>query len=405
MDESLVLVQLAALLVRLLVGQFSHSGQGRPPMYGDYEAQRHWMEVTRALPVGDWYRHCADNDLLYWGLDYPPLTAYVSWLLGAAAEVAVPQLVALHSSRGYEGLDGKLFMRATVLLSDLLVLFPSVALLAALLEQRGNLTLTLTPSRGASDRKRKAKRKSNDEDDAIVGPLITAASFRLLSVLLMPSLLLIDHGHFQYNGVSLGLALLGSMCILTDRDCYGSALFCLSLNFKQMSLYYSPVFFVVLVRKICSSAARGAGFALRHFAKVAATVVVVFALLWAPFCIFPHSTCADSLMSVLSRQFPFSRGIFEDKVANLWYASSVIVDLRDYFSSTELAACSLAMTLLLLLPMLVNVLREKQVTAKRMVLALVSSSLAFFLASFQVNILDSTTISSAHHDETAITPP
>jgi ALG6, ALG8 glycosyltransferase family len=30
------------------------AGMGRPPMYGDYEAQRHWMEVTVNLPIGDW---------------------------------------------------------------------------------------------------------------------------------------------------------------------------------------------------------------------------------------------------------------------------------------------------------------------------------------------------------------
>ena len=37
------------------------------------------MEITTSLPVGDWYRETADNDLMYWGLDYPPLTAYVSY--------------------------------------------------------------------------------------------------------------------------------------------------------------------------------------------------------------------------------------------------------------------------------------------------------------------------------------
>ena len=39
-------------------------------MFGDYEAQRHWMELTVHLPVRKWYTH----DLQYWGLDYPPLT-------------------------------------------------------------------------------------------------------------------------------------------------------------------------------------------------------------------------------------------------------------------------------------------------------------------------------------------
>lgn len=49
-----------------------------PPLFGDYEAQRHWMELTIHLPVKQWYTY----DLQYWGLDYPPLTAYVSWICG-----------------------------------------------------------------------------------------------------------------------------------------------------------------------------------------------------------------------------------------------------------------------------------------------------------------------------------
>ena len=53
-------------------------GINNPPMYGDYEAQRHWMEITYHLPLREWYSY----DLQYWGLDYPPLTAYVSWICG-----------------------------------------------------------------------------------------------------------------------------------------------------------------------------------------------------------------------------------------------------------------------------------------------------------------------------------
>lgn len=29
-------------------------GAGKPPMFGDFEAQRHWQEVTYNLPVQDW---------------------------------------------------------------------------------------------------------------------------------------------------------------------------------------------------------------------------------------------------------------------------------------------------------------------------------------------------------------
>jgi len=31
-----------------------HLGQGKPPMFGDYEAQRHWMEITYNLPLSHW---------------------------------------------------------------------------------------------------------------------------------------------------------------------------------------------------------------------------------------------------------------------------------------------------------------------------------------------------------------
>ena len=32
------------------VGLHGHSGEGKPPMYGDFEAQRHWMEITVRRP-------------------------------------------------------------------------------------------------------------------------------------------------------------------------------------------------------------------------------------------------------------------------------------------------------------------------------------------------------------------
>ncbi|CAM9532682.1 unnamed protein product, partial [Ascophyllum nodosum] len=44
------------LLLRYMVSLWPYSGQAQQPMYGDYEAQRHWMEVTTALPLHQWYR-------------------------------------------------------------------------------------------------------------------------------------------------------------------------------------------------------------------------------------------------------------------------------------------------------------------------------------------------------------
>eukprot|EP00049_Salpingoeca_infusionum_P000600 m.41156 g.41156 ORF g.41156 m.41156 type:complete len:108 (-) comp10522_c0_seq1:1640-1963(-) len=37
-----------ALALRMLTALGPHSGSNKPPMYGDFEAQRHWMEVRQA---------------------------------------------------------------------------------------------------------------------------------------------------------------------------------------------------------------------------------------------------------------------------------------------------------------------------------------------------------------------
>lgn len=34
---------------------FDFKGAGNSPMYGDFEAQRHWMEITYHLPPQQWY--------------------------------------------------------------------------------------------------------------------------------------------------------------------------------------------------------------------------------------------------------------------------------------------------------------------------------------------------------------
>lgn len=65
-------------LIKPLAGTDHLAGKGYGPMHGDFEAQRHWLELTQHVPLSKWYFY----DLQYWGLDYPPLTAAHSWLCG-----------------------------------------------------------------------------------------------------------------------------------------------------------------------------------------------------------------------------------------------------------------------------------------------------------------------------------
>ena len=95
-----------AILVRVAVSIHPYSGAGKPPKYGDFEAQRHWMEITLNLPASEWYRNSTTNDLSYWGLDYPPLTAYQSYFHALILRNFHPDSVALYTSHGHESYLG-----------------------------------------------------------------------------------------------------------------------------------------------------------------------------------------------------------------------------------------------------------------------------------------------------------
>lgn len=77
--------------------------------------------------------------------------------------------------------------------------------------------------------------------------------FTLLIVLINPTLVLIDHGHFQYNCISLGLMQLAIYFLLKSESIKlkwltcASILFCMALNYKQMELYHALPFFFYLL--------------------------------------------------------------------------------------------------------------------------------------------------------------
>jgi alpha-1,3-glucosyltransferase len=83
---------------------------------------------------------------------------------------------------------------------------------------------------------------------ALYGPRASwQRTFALACVLLNPAAVIIDHGHFQYNCISLGLAAGAAAAIVWGAHIMGSVLFCLALSHKQMALYYAPAFFAHLL--------------------------------------------------------------------------------------------------------------------------------------------------------------
>lgn len=359
-------------LLRVAIGFHPHSGQDnhhgsldKGAYGGDFEAQRHWMELTIHLPIGDWYWY----DTGYWGLDYPPLTAYVSWICGLASHYIVgPESVALEASRGIEDPTHKAFMRGTVLVLDLLVY--------------GTAVWYATYEGG--------NRKS---------------LWTILVTLCQPAILLIDHGHFQYNTVALGLSI-ASFSFMVQSEfgacVLGGFFFSLALNFKQMTLYYAPaVFFYLLGRCAANAKSRWRSFVSRIL-WLGGVVLVTFHVLWEPFVKYapsdrsPIPTPLERLAHVLSRIFPFERGLFEGKVANLWCALNTSpVNIRSRIPAESQPLLALAGTIVLMLPSCWKVLKlgmedpssAKSVKQHRVLLlwAMTSCALSFFLASFQVH--------------------
>lgn len=341
------LVFMIAVLFRWFVSLHDYSGKSKPPMFGDYEAQRHWMEVTISLPTSHWYFNSSNNDLLYWGLDYPPLTAYHSYINGLIFNKVLPESVQLHSSRGFESKFHQLLMRYSVLIVDLLIFFPAVFwFFRQFFKIKNNNQISQTMAIGI--------------------------------MLLYPGLILIDHGHFQYNCVSLGLFVASVANIFANNTILTCILFSMALNYKQMELYHALPFFFYYIGSVYETYIKYSFFvALRKLIILVLSVVLTFLILWAPYI-----NDSKQIFQVVNRIFPLERGVFEDKVSNIWCQINVIYKLRNINNQTMATICLLT-TLISVLPSCLDLFKNP--SKIKFLLSLINCSLSFFLFSFQVH--------------------
>ncbi len=340
------------LLWKISSSFFSYSGYNKPPKFGDFEAQRHWMEITTQLHATQWYENSTQNDLFYWGLDYPPLTAYHSYFNGKLSQYLIgnSSLINLFSSRGIEYPFAKFFMRFSVLLSDVAILIPSLLMI-----------------------------------------LLQVKSIRSSDVLLLftfPLLWLIDNGHFQYNNMSIGFTLLAFYyCTFKMNAVVASIWFCFALQYKQMSLYYSLPFFCHLIRVYVLQGTTLFE-TMKRFGLLGCTVLTTFVLLWLPWIVSSvEKSSFDPLLQVVLRIFPFYRGLFEDKVGNFWCTSFTFIKWNRYLSQESIIKMSTLCTLLFSLPSNWIVLMRNTSKHRSFLFAnsLTLTSLSFFLFSFHVH--------------------
>src|SRR5690349_17873224 len=103
----------------------------------------------------------------------------------------------------------------------------------------------------------------------------------LATLLMYPGLILVDHGHFQYNCVSLGLFIWAVIAIERARLLAASALFVLALNYKQMELYHALPFFAYLLG-VCFDRTRVLKVNLSRLIAIGLVTLGTFLLCWTP---------------------------------------------------------------------------------------------------------------------------
>lgn len=237
---------------------------------------------------------------------------------------------------------------------------------------------------------------------------IWEGSIALVAILMQPGTILIDHGHFQYNTVMLGFTIAAMSSWVAARPLWGCVFFVGALGFKQMALFYAPAVFAYLLGMCVFPRIN----AVRFF-SIALVTAASFAVLYLPFLLgviydmyrgipmddFPLPPLLASLSVSLDekawyypiliqlaqsvhRIFPFARGLFEDKVANIWCAIHNFHKLNQYSSPLLQRAALAATSAAISVPCLILFLKPRK---ELLPLGLAATSWGFFLCSYQVH--------------------
>ena len=313
-------------------------------------------------------------------------SAYLAWVWGSIAKTVTPRSVALYSSRGSEAISTIVLMRVAVLVSEAVLLAVVLALCCALKAQSSHNTAVL---RGQDHVRQQPRR---------FWAAVSVAGARAASSMHV-ACALIDHGHTQHNSIALLCALIWAILAchsfqpgVGPYDLLAAGVFVVSLNFKQIALYYAlPVFAVHLLR--CSAETSWMQ-KLRRFLSTGLVVLVSQVALVLPLCTGSRSCSAEALQ-VLTRVFPTSRGIFEDKVANMWCILEPLFKVQQHLQAgsvhpSAILGASTLCTLVLCAPGLWLVFTRlnnftKTLRPSAAMLACAISGLGFFLCSVQVH--------------------
>ena len=259
----------------------------------DFEVHRNWKAITNSLPISEWYFY-SDNK---WTLDYPPLFAYMEYILGKISKLVDPNITNLEKYN-YNSLKCKVFMRTTVLFGDLFLFF-SIKFLAI------NMNITLSQY------------------------LIL-----LFSIQFYAGLVIIDNIHFQYNGIIFGLFFISLGFIAKKKYIYGALLYFIVLSMKHIFIYFAPAYFIFYFQYIIINNIKKKKYKklFLNVFLIGLWIIIVLLISFLPFiAISIKEKNFSQLIQIKNRLFPVQRGLLHTYWAPNFWALYSLADKILYF--------------------------------------------------------------------------
>ena len=307
----------------------------------DFDVHRNWLAITHHLQIWEWYFDDVDGRTVH-TLDYPPLFAffesflsnnYVTGALLRSGWLDARCLDLLPDVDNEPSENCVKFHRGTVILSDIVLFFGAYL---------------------ASTSMGKILRDNNRPHNTLLTFILIVTN---------PGLIMLDHVHFQYNGMMLGILLCSIACItrgsnhnMVDeitgqhgedrsetKSCQshqlwelgGAATFAALLAMKHLYLTLAPLYLFYLLRHHCFIVKKEINyksytyrkethqsemkfhFSWKRFFILAAVTLACFLGPFIPFLM--QSNSIEQLEQMLQRLFPFGRGLVHDYwAANIW---------------------------------------------------------------------------------------
>lgn len=235
------------------------------------------------MPISKWY---FDKQSI-WTLDYPPLFAYMEYILGKISTVFSSKIT--NPSVSGDEWDIIVYQRLTVLIGDVL-LFVSIRKLC--------LALNFPKSKFC---------------------------LLLVSIQSFAGLVIVDNIHFQYNTLLFSIFFFSIDFIAREKFIKGAIVFSIAVCFKHIFIYMAPAFVVFYLQNYVFRAETKKEKVIR-FVNLGLTLGLVVIASFSPFILLClKEGNLNQLIQIKNQLFPFQRGLLHSYWApNIWAIYSFI---------------------------------------------------------------------------------